>query len=188
MLSRPVDEAEAHYLRETVLPRMRPLSDEEYESGPAAILHTMARFSYVLEKGDIYWCVEWQPGLLVLRFTPDGAMSWAALDSPNPEFGGPDATPEEIAAYDEDAENPQYNLVFEAWDAQFEEDRQIEWEEADPRTRRRFKQALAHVNAPGEKLQTRYADKADYERWLERCKTSMIWNGPQAGASSPPEV
>jgi hypothetical protein len=175
-----VDPADAAYLREVVIPRLRPLSDQEYSEGPAAILHTMAPFSYVLDGPQLYWCVPWNPGLLVIRFSPAGAMAWAAFRSPNPEFGGREATDAEWDAYDEDAEDPQYNLVFDAWDARFDEELLKEWSPAAPDTQQRFDAALAHVNALGEELQRRYSEPSAYQEWLARCKENPIWKGDLA--------
>lgn len=117
----PVAEDDARYLGERVLPTLQPLDDETYLNGPAMILHTGARSSYVLDGHDLLWCIEWEPGLLVLRFSPDGRMAWTALRSPVPGFGGRKPMPQDLEGYDEDAEDPQYNLVFHAWDAQFDE-------------------------------------------------------------------
>ncbi|RYG26754.1 hypothetical protein EON82_02115 [bacterium] len=143
---------EQAYLRESVFPAMRPLSDAEYRTGPAKILGTAARYSYVLDGDVVYWCVEWEPGLVVLRFAPGESLAIAELRSPNPEFGGRAATEEELDKYDEDNEEEahQYKLVFDAWDAQFDEEEREEWEVVDDETERRFDAALAHANAKGE--------------------------------------
>jgi hypothetical protein len=93
--------------------------------------------------------VEWEPGLLVVRFAPDGSLALAERRSPNPEFGGREATEEELADYDEDNEEQahQYRLVFDAWDAQLDEDEREDWEIVDDETKSRFDAALAHVGA-----------------------------------------
>ena len=146
--SRPVPPGEEAYLRGSVLPAMRPLSDEEYRAGPARILDTAAHYSYVLDGDVVYWCIERAPGLVVVRFSPDGSMAQTELRSPNPEFGGRVATEEELENYDEDDEERahQYSLVFDAWDAQFDEDeREEEWEVVDDETKSRFDAALAHA-------------------------------------------
>ena len=146
--SHSVPPGEEAYLRESVLPGMRPLSDEEYRAGPAKILDTAAHYSYVLDGDVVYWCIERAPGLVVVRFAPDGSMAQAELRSPNPEFGGRVATAEELEDYDEDDEERahQYRLVFDAWDAQFDEDeRAEEWEIVDDETKSRFDAALAHA-------------------------------------------
>jgi hypothetical protein len=121
MHTAPVSEDDARFLRERVLPTLQALDDETYLDGPAMILHTGARFSYVLDGDDLLWCVEWEPGLLVVRFSPDGRMAWTALRSPVPGFGGRKPLKQDLERYDEDADDPQYNLVFHAWDAQFDE-------------------------------------------------------------------
>ena len=123
------------YLRETVLPVVRPISDEEYLDGPAKILSTFAPYSYVLDDEVVYWCAEWGTGLVVVRFAPDKSLAQAELRSPNPEFGGRVATDEEIENFDEDAENHQYKLVFDAWDAQFDDEELQEWEIVDDDTK-----------------------------------------------------
>ncbi len=172
-MTRPVDEVDAEYLRETVIPVLRPLSVDEYSFGPAAILHTMARYSYVLDGTVVYWCVEWKPGLLVIRFAPDGEMAWAALKSPNPAFGGREATEAEWDAYDEDA-NPQYNLVFDAWDDIFDDEREG-WDPISAADQEAYAAALAPVNTLSEALKVQWESRNG--EYLERCKTSPIWRG-----------
>jgi hypothetical protein len=173
-MTRPVDEADAEYLREKVVPVLQPLSVDEYSSGPAAILGTGAPYSYVLDGAVVHWCVEWAPGLLVIRFAPDGEMAWAALKSPNPGFAGREATEEEWDAYDEDAENPQYNLVFNAWDDIFDQDREG-WEPISEADQKAYAAALAPVNTLSEALKLQWESRS--EEYLERCKTSPIWRG-----------
>ena len=173
-MTRPVDAADAAYLREKVIPVFRPLSVDEYSFGPAAILQTGAHFSYVLDGAVVYWCVEWQPGLLVIRFAPDGEMAWAALKSPVPGFGGREATEAEWDAYDEDAENPQYNLVFDAWDDIFDREREG-WEPISAADQEAYAAALAPVNTLSEALKLQWEPR--HEEYLERCKTSPIWRG-----------
>lgn len=145
--SRSVPPGEEAYLREAVFPSMRPLSEDEYQTGPARILTTAARWSYVLDGGVVYWCVEWEPGLVVVRFAPDASLALAELRSPNPQFGGREATDEELDNYDEDNEEQahQYHLIFDAWDAQFDRDERVEWEIVDHETKRRFDAALARA-------------------------------------------
>lgn len=41
----------------------------------------MARFSYFLENDNVYWCIEWPPGLVVVRFSKDGTMDRTAVRS-----------------------------------------------------------------------------------------------------------
>jgi hypothetical protein len=179
MFSGAVNQPEADYLRDVVLPRLRPLSEEDYFNGPLAIYGTAARFSYVLAGSDVYWCVEWDPGLLVIRFSADGSMSWCSLRSPVPNFGGREATEEELDAYDEDEPNPQYNLVFDAWDPQLEPElRDDGWAEVSADERRRWKAAMAQQERLGATVDALAEnDPEAYERWRVHCQESPIWKG-----------
>lgn len=168
----PVAADEATYF-ERIIAELRALSEEDYMNGPAVVLHTMAKFSYILRGEELFWCIEWQPGLIVVRMAPRQPMSWAAIRSPVPNFGGREASEAELEAYDEDAENPQYNLIFTPWDAQFDaQDR--EWYSfvpADADVQSRFEKALARVNELGEIMEQRY--RADSDAWLARCKQNL---------------
>jgi hypothetical protein len=178
ILSCAVSQPEADYLREVVLPRLRPLSEEDYVNGPLAILGSGAHLSYVLAGSDVYWCVEWNPGLLVIRFSADGSMSWCALRSPVPDFGGRAATGEELDAYDEDEPNPQYNLVFDAWDPQLDPDLRDGWTTASGDESRRWKAAMAQAERFGAAMgELSEKDPEAYDRWRARCKESPIWQG-----------
>ncbi len=164
----PVATRDAEYLKRAI-PALRPLSDEEYLNGPAAILQTMAPYSYVLYEEDLFWCIEWDPGLIVIRFSPNGDITWAALRSPVPDFGGRKASDEELDAYDEDADNPQYNLIFDSWDAQFDEQKR-KWKSfvpADSDVQARFQNALVHVNELHEKIQQ------NHDEWFKGCKENL---------------
>jgi hypothetical protein len=180
MLTAPLDEDDREYFVKGVLPTLRPLSDEDYMNGPAVILHSWARFSYILMGRTVYWCAEWQPGLIVVRFSPDGQMAWSGLRSPIPNFGGRTPNAEDLQNADEDAENHQYNLIFHAWDAQFEEDTR-EWRSfrrADNRTAEVYKAALAHVQALGEQMEARYSGTDRFNPWADRCKANLTkWAG-----------
>lgn len=184
MHAAPVPDGDYEYLRDVVIPTLRPMSDEQYMKGPAVILHTFARFSYILFKDDLYWCSEWDPGLIVVRLSPDATISWTALRSPNPGFGGRKPTKEEIELFDEDAENHQYNLVFHAWDAQFDEqDRKTRsFTQADSRTKRKYSAALAHVDSLGVIMERRYAKSL--EKWADTCRKNLDkWAGEGIRAS-----
>ena len=167
MFTAPVADEDADYLRRAI-ETLKPLSAEDYMRGPAAILHMLARYSYVLVGSDVYWCVEWTPGMLVIRFSPDGQMAWTAIRSPVPDFGDRTPTPEDKAAYDPDAPNHQVNLVFEPWTAQFdEEDRQAKcFQPADAQTEAAFESALASVNEIGEQIEATHGN--DLEAWVYR--------------------
>ena len=85
-----------------------------------------------------------------------------------------DGDPDE---YDDD-DNPQYNLIFTPWDAQFDKQRR-EWRSfvpADVDVRSRYESALERVNALGDVMELRYAD--DQKAWLDLCKQNLEkWTG-----------
>lgn len=179
ILSRLVGAPEAAYLRDSVSPHLHVLSDYEYVNGPHAILRTFARFSYVLQSnGDVYWCVEWAPGLLVVRFSPSGSLGWCALRSPNPEFGGRTASAVELDAFDEDAPNPQYNLVFDARDPQLEPTQREGWLHATGDVIRSWEAATAHAKILGDEVKA--LSESESQRWLQQCRQSPIWQGSVA--------
>src|SRR5262249_21719435 len=141
----------------------------------AAILYTAASYSYVLDGERLYWCIAWKPGLLVFRLGPGAEMQWVALRSPVPNFGGREPLPEDgdLDDYDEDADNPQYNLIFTPFDAQYDEWHRKEdsFVPADADVERRFENAVAHVNALTDVMESRYSD--DREAWLEQCTRNL---------------
>lgn len=115
--SGPVADHDRTFLVDHLLPTLQPLTAQDYLRGPARILLTAARSSYIVHGEQVYWCSEWQPGLVVLRFDPDGSLAWTAVRSPVPNFGGRDPLPGDSTDFDEDAENNLYNLIFDPWDA-----------------------------------------------------------------------
>lgn len=173
--STPVPSEDEAYL-ERVCTTLTPLSDEDYLNGPAAILQTGARYSYILAEENILWCIEWSPGLIVLRFSPNDRFKWTAIRSPVPEFGGREALPSDIDNYDEDAHNPQYNLIFDPWDAQFDKEVR-DWKKfqvSDNETCNKFQAALSRVN----KLQQWVEHLQNDPSWVERCKSNLTsWTG-----------
>ena len=174
MLASPLKRAVANYLVNGILPTMRPLSDEAYMQGPGVVLSSLARFSYILYKSQVYWCVEWPPGLIVIRFSPDGTMAWSALRSPIPGFGGRTPNEEDLRNYDGTAENHQYRLVFDAWDAQFHPDPSTYgFKQADKQTAEAYQAALQHVQSLGNQMKTRYSGGDEYASWVERCKRNL---------------
>jgi hypothetical protein len=74
MFMAPLEPGDRDYFK-NVLRKMRPLSDHEYMNGLDAIRHTLARYSYILWEECVFWCVEWDSGLIVIRFSPDGSQS-----------------------------------------------------------------------------------------------------------------
>lgn len=162
-----IDQDDAAYLRRAAK-TLKPLSIEDYIRGPAAILHMLARYSYILDGNDVYWCVEWTPGMIVIKFSRGGQMQWTALRSPVPDFGGRKPTKEDQEAYDKNASNPQVNLIFDPWTAQLdEEDRQAKgFQPADAKTEAAFEAALSKVNEIGERIETEHGH--DLESWVYR--------------------
>lgn len=180
MYAAPLDSDDANYFQNCVIPNLQPLSDEEYGNGPAAILHTLARFSYILHKNCVYWCIEWRPGLIVVYFSPDRSMAWTALRSPIPDFGRRVPTEEDLRDYDADAINNQRNLVINAWDAQFDEDDRAfrGFTQADETTLREYQKAFEHVDALSEQLEARYSDSAEFQQWMAQAKSNLTqWAG-----------
>jgi hypothetical protein len=174
----PVPDGDAAYLRQAAA-HLQPLSDEQYMTGPAVVLRTMAKYSYVLDGEELYWCIEWQPGLLVVKMAPDSELQWVALRSPVPNFGGREPLPEDGDPEEYDyGDNSQYNLIFTPWDAQFDKQNR-EWGSfvpADDEVQTRFENALARVNELGSVMESRYA--ADSDRWFQLCKENLEnWAG-----------
>jgi hypothetical protein len=179
MLAAPVEKADADYLCK-IAEHLKPISDGEYMDRQAVFLQTLARFSYIVYDKDLYWCVEWQPGLVVTKFLPGGALAAAAFRSPIPNFGGRKAKKEELENYDEDAENHQYNLVFRAWDAQFD----WQWRKwrkfkaVDKTTQSDYYAALAHVDSLGAQLEKKYKTQSAIDKWRRQCgKNIDKWAG-----------
>ena len=165
-----VGESEYRFLVVEAIPALKPLSIEEYMHGPAVILQTFAKYSYILFKGDLFWCIEWPPGLLIVRINANGELDWAAFRSPNPRFGGRKATKEELANFDWDADNPLHKIVFDAWDAEIEKD--VDYFE--PATRHwcnQYETAIEHLNTHGEAMAARFGDTVD--QWRETCKKNI---------------
>jgi len=174
----PVPSGDAAYLKQAAT-HLNPLSDEEYMTGPAAILHTMAKYSYVLDGEDLYWCIEWDPGLVIVKMAPKRGMEWIALRSPVPNFGGREPLPEDGDPKDfNPMNNPQYNLIFTPWDAQYEQ-RNREWGSFVPVTmevQTRFSNALDRVNELGSVMESRFANERN--SWFELCKDNLeTWCG-----------
>lgn len=174
MFSAPVEEADAEYLRK-IAENLEPISDEEYMNRQALFLQTLARFSYVLHDKELFWCVEWEPGLVVTKFSPDGKLAAGAFRSPNPNFGGRKASKSELANWDEDAENYQYNLVFRAWDAQFDEQwrKWRKFKKASKEIQAEYLAALVHVDSLGVQLEKTYKSKSAIDKWQRQCKKNL---------------
>lgn len=161
-MTRTVPKKDAAYLKKTVVPKMRALSDDEYLYGPGAILQTPAKYSYILDGKAVYWCVDWAPGLLVLQFSVDGAMKFAAL--------------RRIDSDEEDGES-QYNLIYDAWDAQFEEETGPGWAAAAPADLKAHAAALHHSGTLHERVYKECLPKKSYDSYFKKCEKSPIWKG-----------
>jgi hypothetical protein len=111
-------------------------------------------------------------------------MAWASVPSPNPEFGGRAASQAELDEYDPDAWDAGYDLVFDAWDAQFEEDTRVDngFEPASSEVRQRFDALFGDLNRLHEDLERSFENDAERrEQWLARCKQSRLWRGANEG-------
>ncbi|MBS0204772.1 MAG: hypothetical protein JSS49_17845 [Planctomycetes bacterium] len=168
----PVPDGDAAYLRQAAA-HLKPLTDDEYMTGPAGVLSTMAKYSYVFDGDVLYWCIEWAPGLVIVKMAPDTELQWVAVRSPVPDFGGREPLPEDgdPDAHDED-NNPQYNLIFTPWDAQYDEQcrESGSFIPVDKQVQTRFENALARVNALSGVIESRFDDN---HNWVELCKENL---------------
>jgi len=171
--SGPVAIPEMEYLKNHVFPYFKTLSHEEYKNGHVAILNTGAKSSYISDGDDVLWCIEWPPGLIVVRFLNNGLMEWTAMRSPNPEFGGREAAECDWIDYDEDAVDHQYNLIFKPWDAQFDKQYREEraFEVADKTTVDKFTLCLKNLDNISVELFKMYDDKFDLH--IRKCKENL---------------
>jgi hypothetical protein len=175
------DEVQA-FLRGTVLPAQRQLADDMYTGGVLGILSTGARAAYVLVDGAVLWCVEWEPGLLVVRFAADGSLGWSQHRSPVPGFGGRPVTAGEEESWDEALGSVLYALVFDAWDAQFDDAHvEREFTRATEAHDASWDAAMAHSEALSDKVEESFADDAAAEAWLATCEQSALWRGVAPG-------
>ncbi|WP_298781422.1 hypothetical protein [uncultured Polaribacter sp.] len=167
------------YFKDYILSNLKPINEIKYIEGFSALLHTLAKSSYILFNENLYWIVEWNPGLIILEMNKKEKMSFTALRSPNPKFGG--RKPLEIDKkniYDEDAENHQYNLIFNAWDAQFDK-RHQEWNNFEPAHKdevKLFHDCLKYVNKLGDLTQSKF--EKDFKNYFENAKNNIEkWSG-----------
>jgi hypothetical protein len=182
-LVKPVRPLYERYFRAEIIPKFRPLSLDQYLGGPIGIVTSAARFAYVLDNETMNWCIEWPPGLLVIDVTSD-AMQWAARRSPNPQFGERSATDAEIERYEEWEEawerehypvpQPQYGLIFDAWDDIVEQSFS-EWQPGSKVQTQAIQKGFAHLDKLAEKLPKDTNDGAYVER-LEEWRRSDFWN------------
>jgi hypothetical protein len=166
----PVERSEEEYLQ-AAYSHLVDLSDDDYMSGLAAVLHTGAHYSYVLDSEDVLWLIEWEPGLIVVKLSPNGQMRWTALRSPVPDFGGRVPLPEDGSPDDYDGVNPQYKLIFTSIDAAEDPEFLEDFSVADEETVTAFQTALAHVNTLEAKVEKFAPDEVT--AWLRTCKDNL---------------
>lgn len=117
----PVPEAEAEYFNEARV-TLKEIGEEGFRSTFAPLFISAAKISYILDGDSFFALFEWNPGLIILS-VKGRKFKWTALRSPVPDFGGREPLPEDKADdFDEDEPNPQYDLIFGPWDAQFDEE------------------------------------------------------------------
>lgn len=174
----PVAEADEEYLRRAVQ-HFVPLTLEQIAQGLSVIFQSGAQYSYVINENELLVCIEWQPGLLIVKVSEEQELQWVALRSPIPNFGGRVSLPEDgdPAEYD-DLDNPQYNVVFTPWDAQFD---------PDEREYYAFSPAGSDVVEHFERLRGRFDsmsqpappfDHSAYEPWRRKCIENLNqWTG-----------
>lgn len=160
-----VAKSDAAYLQKKVIPKMKPLTDDEYLYGPSGIVRTPAKHSYVIDGNDVYWCIDWSPGLLVIRFSPDGSMAWGAMNR--------------AKEGEDDFDDPRYNLVYRAWDAQFDEIEQEDWNTAPKALVDRHTKAMEHVGKLHERLESGFKTQKQIDAYFARCEKSPIWKGTE---------
>ncbi len=178
---KPVRSLYTRYLREEVIPSFQPLTVEQYLGGPIGIVHTAARFSYVLDNSAVNWCIEWRPGLLVINVTPN-SMQWAARRSPDPQFGGRSATAAEIESYEKWeqawesqhlAPPPQYGLIFDPWTDILEQSF-TDWKPASEQQTLTIHKVFDWLDALAESLRGQSGGKTHAEQ-LEEWGRSYFW-------------
>ena len=167
----PLGRSEEKYLQ-AAGQHLVDLSDEEYMTGLGVVLHTGANYSYVLDNKDVLWLIEWPPGLIVVKLSPNGRMQWTALRSPIPDFGGRVPLPEDGSPEDyDDSINPQYTLIFTPIDAVEDPDCLEDFSVSDGETITDFQTALAHVNVLESTLTQ--SPPANIEDWVDQGKKNL---------------
>lgn len=187
MQTAPLPEATEKYLRDFIIPHLKEVDQDLYSDGFAAIHRSFARFSYVLDGETVLWSIEWDPGLLVVRFHPGGHFEAQAFRSPFPAFGGRKPLEEDLLAYDDAEPNHQYDLVFDSWDAQFEQ----YWRDyrgfktASESEQHRFELAMEAANQLTEQAAATYESEATQVTRVNECKKRLEdWAGPGIRANT----
>ena len=178
-----VDKLDKNYFVNNIIPRLELMTFEKYSNSVAIILNTGAHWSYILFNNDVYWCIEWDPGLIVIRFLSNGEIYATSIRSPIPEFGGRKPLLSDTEKYDEDEPNCQYNLIFNAWDAQFDEEHRTwnNFKPANAKEKKMFELALKMANTKYDQLLKQYTDEKIYDKWHKKCIENITyWGGEGA--------
>ncbi|MEO0604853.1 MAG: hypothetical protein AAF211_25700, partial [Myxococcota bacterium] len=134
---------------------LESLSEDDYRDGPAVLLTSEARFVYVVDGAAVLWVVEWPPGIVAVRFTPDGGYAAARLSI-------------------EDDDHPMADLLAAPWSAQFDPDDRADagFAAATEATRAAWDGAMAHVQRLGESLSERLSDEDAVDAWRQTAQSS----------------
>ena len=114
-----------------------------------------------------------------MKVSLEHELQWVALRSPIPNFGGrvplpEDGDPEEYDGLD----NPQYNLVFTAWDAQFDSDEReyYEFTPAGSEVVELFQLLRGRLDSTAQSTPT--YEQPGYDQWRRECIENLsIWSG-----------
>jgi hypothetical protein len=176
-LSKPVTKADADYLRDKVIPVMQEMSDEDYLFGPAGFLCTLAASSYILDEDAIYWCIRWEPGIVVLKFSAREPIQWAALRRLGPEVGDREPSDEEWDDWNDENEDYQYNLVFDGFDAAIDPQQREGCSPASVDLMAKWEAAIHHADELQSRAVEITSSKEGSEQYQARVKLSAAWNG-----------
>lgn len=158
MLEAPVAEAVEEFLVDVVEQALHPIDEDAYRDGPAVLLSTDARSVYVVTDDAVLWVVEWPPGVVVVRFGPDGSYAAARL-----------------AVDDEDDdEHPAVELVAVPWAAQLDPDDRSDagFALASEATRSTWHRAMAAVDRLAASLDASLVDESAVADWQARASQS----------------
>lgn len=164
----------AAFIRLHVGQNLSSLDADTYNHGPLGLLSSAVSSVYIMDRDAVLWCTEWEPGLIVVRFSPGDEMRWAAFRDPRPDFA--DRTPLPGDSDDDANDNPLYSLIFDGWDAQngHDPDHDLPLINARPATKdemARFATAMNGVHAIAFDAPER--DTPEFEAWVRRCYATI---------------
>ncbi|MFY7669766.1 hypothetical protein ACOSP6_01625 [Tenacibaculum sp. MEBiC06402] len=173
-LSAEVQIQDKEYFKRYVIPNLKPITENDYIEAFSVILHTAARSAYILFDEKCFWLIEWEPGLIILEFQKEEVINFTALRSPIPNFGGREPLEIDIVLEEEeDIDNHQYNLIFNAWDAQFDKQHR-EWynfKSASQNELKLFNDCLLYADKLGDFTQSKFEN--NYENYLKTGKKKI---------------